>query len=112
VEEGNFDEDNRGRTSADVLREVIARRPSREELVVAHGDACLPNFMIAGRRFAGFVDCSRVGRADRYQDLALVCGSIEGNLGSRWVAPFLERYGLSKVDAKRMQFYRLLEELA
>jgi aminoglycoside 3'-phosphotransferase-2 len=110
VEEEHFDERNRGRSATDLFSELLSRRPATQELVVTHGDACLPNFMIDGARFSGLVDCDRVGRSDRYQDLALACRSIEYDLGERWVASFLERYGLSDVDQDRIEFYRLLDE--
>ena len=66
--------------------------------------------MFDGTAFTGFVDCARVGCADRYQDIALVCRSIEYDLGQEWVAPFLRTYGLPHVDDERLKFYRLLDE--
>lgn len=110
VEESHFDEHNLGRSAENLFAEMLSKRPNFEELVVTHGDACFPNFMLDGDRFSGFVDCARVGRADRYQDLALACRSIEYDLGEEWIEPFLMRYGVSHIDADRLAFYRLLDE--
>lgn len=110
VDESQFDEANAGRSAASLLKMLLATRPPNEEAVVTHGDACLPNFMFDGRRFAGFVDCARSGLADRYQDLALACRSIEYDLGEEWIDPFLQAYGLHPVDWPRLAFYRLLDE--
>jgi aminoglycoside 3'-phosphotransferase-2 len=110
VNESAFDDANIGRSAASLLRTLLRTRPSTEDRVVTHGDACLPNFMIDDGAFAGFVDCARVGMADRYQDLALACRSIEYNLGEEWIGPFLHAYGLQQVDRRRLAFYRLLDE--
>jgi aminoglycoside 3'-phosphotransferase II len=112
VEERHFDAKNIGRSAESLFEEMLASRPSAQDVVVTHGDACLPNMMIEQERFAGFVDCNRVGRADRYQDLALACRSIEYDFGEEWVAVFLARYGLTEVDADRIAFYRLLDEFS
>lgn len=109
VEEAAFDEERRGRTASDLLSELIARRQPEEDLVVAHGDACLPNLLAQAGRFTGFVDCGRLGVADRHQDLALTCWSIRHNLGEAWIAPFLHRYGVP-ADPERLAYYRLLDE--
>ncbi len=109
VDEGDFDEERSGRGAADLFQEVLARCPAGEDLVVAHGDACLPNLLADRGRFTGFVDCARVGIADRHQDLALASWSICHNLGDRWVEPFLQRYGIA-ADPGRLGFYRLLDE--
>lgn len=110
VDEADFDEERLGRSARSVLDEVLRRRPAAEDLVVAHGDACLPNICAENGRFTGFVDCGRLGVADRSQDLALAARSIRHNLGEAWVEPFLRRYG-GRIDAERMAFYRLLDEL-
>lgn len=112
VDESQFDERNAGRSAASLFEELLQTRPSAADRVVTHGDACFPNFMLDGRSFAGFVDCARVGRADRYQDLALACRSIEYDLGEEWVASFLRAYGLPQADQERLAFYRLLDEFS
>lgn len=84
--------------------------PSDEDLVVAHGDASMPNLVIsAAGVFSGFIDCGRLGVADRWQDLAIATKSIAFNYGDAHVPPFLERYGAPRNDRKD-EWYRLLDE--
>jgi aminoglycoside 3'-phosphotransferase II len=110
VDERHFDDENRGKTAAELFVELERSRPPTEDIVVVHGDACLPNIMLDGGCFSGFVDCGRLGRSDRYQDLALACRSIATNLGSGWVGAFLRAYGITSIDEARIRFYRLLDE--
>jgi len=63
-----------------------------------------------GTECVGLIDCGRAGVADRYQDIALAALSINRNLGGKWVQPFFEHYGLVKVVAHKLAFYRLLDE--
>lgn len=89
---------------------LLATRPPGEQPVVTHGDACLPNLLADAGRFSGFVDCARLGLADRWQDLALVLRSLERNYGPGLTQPFLRAYGLEEVDDERCAWYALLEE--
>ncbi|QCI63587.1 aminoglycoside 3'-phosphotransferase [Phreatobacter stygius] len=110
VDETDFDDERLGRPLPDLYRQLIADRPPSEMLVVTHGDACLPNLIAGETGFAGFIDCGRLGLADRYQDLALASWSITYNLGAAWVAPFFGHYGLPEPDPARLAYYRLLDE--
>ncbi|MDK4701074.1 aminoglycoside 3'-phosphotransferase [Rhizobium sp. CNPSo 4062] len=110
VDEGDFDEARLGRSAEDLFHELQAKRPSTENLVVTHGDACLPNFMADGPKFTGYIDCGRLGVADRHQDIALACGSIEHNFGEELVAEFLKAYGDFELQAEKMAYYQLLDE--
>jgi aminoglycoside 3'-phosphotransferase-2 len=109
VDETDFDDERLGQSAEDVLAELLATQPKTHDLVVTHGDACLPNFMAVDGRFSGFIDCGRLGVSDRFQDLALAARSIERNVGQAWVNPFFEQYGVEP-DEQRIQFYCLLDE--
>ena len=110
VDESDFDDERQGMTAAQAFARLVALRPTSEDLVVTHGDACMPNFMAAGGRFSGYVDCGRLGVADRHQDLALARWSVRYNIGENWVQPFLDRYGFAGTDPAKLSYYRLLDE--
>lgn len=110
VDEEDFDDERLCRGARELFEELLSKRPAVERLAVTHGDACLPNFIQKDGRFAGYIDCSRLGVADLHQDLALACRSITHNIGKEWVSPFLDQYGLPDPDAEKLAFYRLLDE--
>ncbi|WP_049736257.1 APH(3')-II family aminoglycoside O-phosphotransferase [Rhizobium ecuadorense] len=110
VDETDFDETRLGKSAATLFAELESRRPDREDLVVTHGDACLPNFVASAEGFSGYIDCSRLGVADRHQDIALACRSIAHNFGEALVQPFLDRYGLTMPDPARLHYFQLLDE--
>jgi kanamycin kinase len=86
--------------------------PSEEDLVVCHGDYCLPNVLLdAGGSLTGYLDLGELGLADRWWDIAVGSWSVTWNLGPGWEELFMASYG-SRPDPDRIAFYRLLYDLA
>jgi aminoglycoside 3'-phosphotransferase-2 len=110
VDESDFETHHLGWTARQVYEWVANNRPLESDNVVTHGDACLPNIVALRGRFSGIVDCSRLGVADRWQDLALACRSLAFNGGEDLVPRFLEAYG-AEFDAERYAYYNALDEM-
>jgi aminoglycoside phosphotransferase len=121
VDEDDFDHARSGRSAADLYEDLLAQRPRAEELevhdlVVCHGDACLPNFLADPEtlEITGMIDVGRLGVADRHLDLALATRSITDtslnpSYGPAAADALVAAYG-RQVDPWRLDFYRLLDE--
>lgn len=86
----------------------VGEQDDVDRLVVAHGDACAPNTLIADDgAFLAHVDLGSLGVADRWADLAIASMSLEWNYGPGHEAPFWEAYGIEP-DPGRIAHYRAL----
>jgi streptomycin 3"-kinase len=101
----------------ELLTRVVAERPYVEaalvdDLVVCHGDLCLPNVFFDPETLevTGLIDLGRLGIADSYSDLALTTIQLHDEWSAD-AAPFLAAYGLPDPDQRRLEFYRLLDPL-
>jgi aminoglycoside phosphotransferase len=111
VDEADFDDERLGQTAVQVMNEVQRIRPPQEDLVVTHGDPCLPNLILQGEYLSGVVDVGRLGLADRHADLALAYRSLKHNLSLEMAEHFLDIYGRTFVDRAKLNYYALLDEL-
>jgi aminoglycoside phosphotransferase len=121
VDEDDFDTAREDRSTQDLIAELLDRRPRAEELemadlVVCHGDACLPNFLVdpGSLEVTGMVDVHRLGVADRHLDLALATRStadttLNPAFGGEAADALVAAYGRD-ADPWRVDFYRLLDE--
>ncbi|WP_446494708.1 APH(3'') family aminoglycoside O-phosphotransferase [Escherichia coli] len=104
---------------ARVERELPVRLDQeRTDMVVCHGDPCMPNFMVDPKTLqcTGLIDLGRLGTADRYADLALMIANAEEN----WAAPdeaerafavLFNVLGIEAPDRERLAFYLRLDPL-
>lgn len=110
-----LNDESRKQRPETLLERVKAEQPYAEkvaDLVVCHGDACLPNVLLDPEtlELTGFIDLGRLGLADRYADLALTTAQLL----DEWDQPadeFLRGYGLEEPDQRRLDFYLLLDPL-
>lgn len=111
VPETDFHDEHRHFTPPLALEELRARRPSDEDVVLCHGDYCLPNVLIDEQhRETGYLDLGELGIADRWWDLAVATWSVTWNLGPGWEDLFLEAYGI-ELDPERRAYYRLMYDV-
>ena len=99
--------------SADrLLQELHATRPTTpEDLVVGHGDPCRPNFLCTTDGApTGLLDVSRLGVAERHNDLAIATRSLGGVWSPEHADALLSAYGRKTPDPAKIAFYRLLDE--
>lgn len=96
---------------------LVKHRPD-EQLVLSHGDYCLPNVMTDGKAFTGLIDLGYSGIADKWVD-------IEKGLWSMWAnttgifggkrREFDRKYLFQALnmqpDDDKLRFYSLLSEL-
>lgn len=92
------------------VAELVTSVPDTEDLVVCHGDYCVPNILLRGTEVVGFVDLGELGVADRWWDLAVATWSLTWNFGPGYEDRFLASYGAPR-DDERMRFYRLMYDL-
>ena len=73
--------------------------------VLIHGDYCLPNIMLCGWEFSGFIDLGNAGIGDRHIDLFWGRWTMGFNLSlynlpdaDKYGERFLDAYGRDKID--------------
>ena len=106
-----------------ILDQIEAELPvrfdqERSELVVCHGDLCLPNILVDRNtgQVEALIDLGRLGRADPYGDIALLLAtsreiwSDDEAMTRRADEEFAEIYGTS-LDQERRDFYLRLDPL-
>ena len=106
---GNYDRehfpDSFGYRSAEEAISVL--REGRHHLTadtLIHGDYCLPNIMLNGWRFSGFIDLGNSGVADRHIDLFWGVWTLSFNLHTdRYGDRFLDAYGREAVDKELLR---------
>lgn len=82
------------------------------DLVVCHGDACLPNTIITDdHEFSAHVDLGMLGLADRWADLAIAAWSTEWNYGPGFEQDVYAGYGIEP-DEWKISFYRRVWDAA
>lgn len=112
VDPATFEPIHQGTSAAELLGHVEARRPADpEDLVVTHGDFCLPNVLVANGQVTGIVDVGLLGVGDRYRDLGIGARSVARNIGAAAVGPFIDAYGIAWPDLARIDFFVMLDEL-
>ncbi|WP_276950384.1 APH(3') family aminoglycoside O-phosphotransferase [Acetatifactor muris] len=117
VEPETFGE-NGFRSPEHLLNWLEENRPA-EEIVLSHGDFCLPNIFAEKGKPGGFIDLGKAGTADKWLDIALAFRSMSHNYSGKYggrayegfrAEQLFEQLGLEP-DYEKMKYYILLDEL-
>lgn len=88
-----------GMTADEAYATVMQCRSLLQRDCLLHGDYCLPNILLDGWRFSGFIDLGGGGVGDRHIDLFWGVWTLQYNLKTpRYGSRFLDAYGRDKVD--------------
>ena len=111
IDESDFDEDTRGRSLDDILRELKSFPPLPDVTCFTHGDACLQNFLAHEGLLSGVVDFGRAGIAHPAQDWALALRSVRDDLGPDAEELFWRHVPPNCAYKALLRRFRLLDEL-
>lgn len=117
VESDTFGE-NGFKNPRELLDWLIKNRPD-EDLVLSHGDFCLPNIFFSKNAVSGFIDLTKTCAADRYQDIAICYRSLKHNFDGRYGGKAYKRFNPDILFEKlgigpeweKIRYYILLDEL-
>lgn len=106
-----WEENNRFETPLGLLEYLKQNQPKEITLSFTHGDYCLPNIFGKDNKISGFIDLSRGGIADIYQDIALCVRSLKYNYGTEdYTDLFFKHLGIQP-NWEKIEYYILLDEL-
>ena len=105
------------KSPAELFEWLVKHRPE-EELVLSHGDYCLPNIFCDDAGFTGYIDLGCAGVADKWVDIEMVLWSMWANSTGQFGGkkrPF-DRSRLFQAlnmdpDEEKLKYYSLLSEL-
>lgn len=102
------------------LLEWLEKNRPKEDIVLTHGDFCLPNIIVKNDVVNGFIDLGKMGPADRWTDLSVAIRSLKHNFEGKYhngkmfydfkPEMLLDRLGIEMDEEKRL-YYMLLDEL-
>ncbi len=117
VDPGTFGEGG-FKGSEELLRWLYENQPE-EELVLSHGDFCLPNLFFQEDEVSGYIDLGKTGIADKWCDIALCCRSLSDNYSGKYqgeaCGDFDDRLLFRELgvepNREKIRYYLLLDEL-
>lgn len=109
-----------GFSSPEALLKWLYDNKPEEDKSFIHGDFCLPNIFLSIGKGVGFIDLSRSGIGDKWNDIALISRSLEDNYNGRYNngvsysgydrKMLFDRLGIRE-DKEKIRYYLLLDEL-
>lgn len=113
-----FEPEFQNMSALEVYQLMLQYRPKEEDIVISHGDVCMPNMILNENAEIGYIDVVQMGTNDRHLDIAIGLRSLRYNLAlysyeltKEYIDLFKKAYGIEKLDRDKIMFYILLDEL-
>ena len=100
------------RSGEEAYKVLCEGRSLLKDEVLLHGDYCMPNIMLNGWKFSGFIDLDHAGLGDRHIDLfwgrwsigfnLMIHGKVSDDEAKRYGERFLDAYGRDKIDSEAL----------
>lgn len=102
----------------EALLQWLYENQPEEELVLSHGDYCLPNVFFQNNEVSGYTDLGKTGIADKWCDIALCYRSLSHNYSGRYGQAYsgfddlllFKELGIEP-NWEKVRYYILLDEL-
>lgn len=103
----------------ELLEWLKSNRPE-EDIVLTHGDFCLPNIFVKAEEISCFIDLGKMGPADRWQDIAIAIRSLDHNFNGKYtdgkkIYDFKPQMLIDELgvvwNEEKYRYYILLDEL-
>jgi len=97
-------------SAAEALHVIETRGQLLRRDTLLHGDYCLPNVLLDGWAFSGFVDLGGGGVGDRHVDIFWALWSLWFNLKTgKYRERFIDAYGRANVDEEMLRIVAAVE---
>ncbi|MFV0394829.1 MAG: aminoglycoside 3'-phosphotransferase [Coprobacillaceae bacterium] len=113
-----FEREFKSMSAEEVYKLMLSYQQEEGDIVLCHGDVCMPNMMIDKNGDIGYIDVVQLGTCNRYLDIAIGLRSLRYNLelyghslSKEYIEVFKKAYGIEKLDIDKIMFYILLDEL-
>ncbi len=113
-----FEREFKGMSGKELYNLMMKHYPIKFDLVLCHGDVCMPNFMLENKKVTGWIDVVGCGVNDRYLDIAIAlrtlrfnCELFNDTFTQEDEELFLKTYGIKTLDIDKVLFYICLDEL-
>ena len=102
----------------ELLKWLYDNQPE-EEITLTHGDYCLPNIFGQDEEFKGFIDVGKMGKADKWQDIAIGYRTLKNKIKGAYVGDMYEKFDPNMLfeelgiepDWEKIRYYILMDEL-
>jgi len=99
------------KSTLEIIDYINSLIPQKWDLVLTHGDFCLPNILIKNNKLSGIIDLIDCRICDRAYDIYYALWSLNYNKMNRFKEDFLVSYSIDKIPSKTIKLIGIIDWL-